>query len=322
MFEKTMKKKTNSLKENYQKEENTLDYYISKNLSAFKSESAINEDAESGDRIREDYSRKHEFLKKNISPADIIPEQMQKDRYIRDNMGYFETPFGTVSVGYKKYKTNSDIGFSVVPKEVKESDNIPERQLPDSDTYFGGASQGRFGVSKLSFKYSPHTGVVTKLKDDRDGVPDEETKLLYQDKKEDEQIEDLKEIRNDKNVSHKSVDKEIAKIRDIKKEKEEDNLVFLKEINNFIDIMKKNKLKKIADSDDIITRRKRIIELSGNFDLSAMDIIELKKLLEKILKRKEFSKLPDISSKIKEKELTKEQLAEIILKLQKELPGE
>ncbi len=240
-------------------------------------------------------------------------------------MGYFETRFGTIEVGYKKYKKDSDIAFSFVPESVKETENVPERKLKDPNNYFAGeigSENKKFKASKISFLYDPQNKEMKKLEEDHDGIADEEDKLLYQDKKEEKSIEEMVSARNKKNSDKKYLDKRIAKIRDIKKEKEEDNLAFLKVIDNFIDSMKKNKLKKIVDSDDAITRRKRIIELSGNPDLDQLSLDELKRLLREILKRKENQKLPDEFSKVSIEKLTKTQAHKLIEDLKSRFSGD
>jgi hypothetical protein len=304
------------------KKENTLDYYISK-VSA--GESGVNWWSESEEKTdRGSESKKHEFLKKNIKPTSVIPSHTEKKRSIPNNMGYFETNFGTMQVGYKKYKRDSDIAFSLVPDSVKEIGNIPEKKLKDPNNYFGGETQSRdkrFRSGRISFKYNPKDKEIKKLEEDRDGIADEEDKLLYQDKKEDESLEELESARNVEGADKRNLDKRIAKIRDVKEEKEEDNLAFLKIIDNFIDNMKKNKLKKLVDSDDVIMRRKRIIELSSNPDLSDLSLEELKELLKELLKKEEHQKLPDEFSQIDFEKLTKNRLQELIQKLISGLPG-
>ena len=309
------------------KKENTLDYYISKTSPGINDvnwwSKSDKKSAESGNE-----SKKHEFLKKNVKASLVIPPHTEKKRSIPNSMGYFETRFGTVEVGYKKYKKDSPLGFSLVPDSVKEAKNIPEKKLSDPSNYFGGSTQNRnkkFKASAVSFDYKPGDGEIKKLEDDRDGIANEEEKLLYQDKKEDDKIEKLKMARNESS-DKKRIDKELANLRDIKEEKNEDNLAFLKEINNFINSMKKGKLKKIVDSDDAISRRKRIIELSSDPDLNDMNLEELKKLLEKIrkkfLKKREFQKLPDEFSKVSFKKITKEQAIDFIQTLMKKFSGD
>lgn len=323
MVNKSVYKDKISTKSN-QKKENTLDYYISK-VSAGINDVNWWSESEEEKTQRGNESKKQEFLKKNIKATSVIPSNTRKKRSIPNNMGYFETRFGTVEVGYKKYKKDSDIAFSLVPDSVKEINNIPERKLKDPDNYFGGETESRekkFKASKISFKYNPQSKEIQKLEEDDDGIVDDDEKLLYQDRKEEEEIEDLKSERNKKGKSKRHLDKEIAQMRDIKEEKEEDNLAFLKIINNFIDNMRKEKIKKIVDSDDVISRRKRIIELSSNPDLDEMSLEELKKLLKELLKKEENQKLPDEFSKINIEKLTKKQAQKLIENLKARFFGD
>ena len=322
MVKKSVYKDKISTKSNRTKE-NTLDYYISKVSAGINDVNWWNESEEKAESRNK--SKKQEFLKKNIKETSVIPSHIRKKRSVPNNMGYFETRFGTVEVGYKKYKKNSDIAFSLVPDSIKDTNNIPERKLKDPNNYFGGGTWSRdkkFKVSKISFKYDPQNKEIQKLEEDHDGITDEEDKLLYQDKKEEEKIEELKSARNKKNVDKKNLDKEMAQTRDVKEEKEEDNLAFLKIINNFIDNIKKEKIKKIIDSDDVISRRKRIIELSSNPGFDQMSLENLRKLLKEMLKEEESQKLPDEFSKINIEKLTKKQTKDLIEDLRNRFSGD
>ncbi len=311
-------------KKDKSKKENSLDYYISKTSSLINGKKWWNDEEESQFQ-NESELKKHAFLKKNIKAASVIPEKVETQQDIPNKMGYFETRFGTLEVGYEKYKKNSSIGFSLVPESLKDTEKIPVHDLNDPNNYFGGSISGRnkkFKASSLSFKYDPeHQKDIQKIEKDNDGIMDEEEKLLYQYKKEDDQIEFLQKSRTqfkDKN----RIDKEIEKIRDVKEEKEEDNLAFLKELDQFVDKIKKEKLKKYVDSDDFINMKKRIDELSGTPNISEMSLEELRRLLEKLLKRKELQELPGGFSDINLEKLSENEIKKLILNLTKQLSGE
>ena len=139
---------------------------------------------------------------------------------------------------------------------------------------------------------------------------DDEKELLYTEKKENDMIESLKKRQNDDITRTSGVGKKIEKIRDIKKEKEEDNEDFLKKLDNFVSKLKKDKIKKRVDSDDAVMRRKRILELSIEAELQSLSLIELRKRLEELLKRKE---LPyDVLKKYKSMNLGKLDKQEMI----------
>ena len=111
---------------------NTLENYVSKNLPDDISLGGKNSDKISLDEM------KMEFLKRDIKATEVLPEKMKKSRQIPDNLGYFDSSFGTVSVGYKKYNKNSKIAFSFIPETVKEKERIPSKDKNSPNTYFGG----------------------------------------------------------------------------------------------------------------------------------------------------------------------------------------
>ena len=153
MKEKVLKKKIAQTLGSV-KNENTLESYLAKNVSGdmwWKQEGEL--------KIPEN-ERKKEFLEKDTKATEVMPSSMKKDGDVPDNLGYFESKFGTVSVGYKKFKENSGIAFSLIPEKVKVQEGIPERKQNSPNTYFGGEMKGRkkfFKVSNLSFKYDPNT---------------------------------------------------------------------------------------------------------------------------------------------------------------------
>ncbi len=307
------KSKTSSKSRN--RKENTLDHYISKIPSGVNKSNWWNED-DDDDFSDADHAKKYQFLKKDIKASAVVPTHTEIRRDIPNNMGYFKTRFGTISVGYKKYKKDTPIAFSIVPESVKEKSGIPDRKIDGPNTYFGGPTYGKskkFRASQLTFKFDPgDKDDIEKLEDDNDGIKDEEEKLLYQDKNEDETIESLRKMRNGKGRKKAEIDKEIKKMKDIKEEKNEDNLDFLKEIDNFVKKLEDNKLKKYVDADDAVSRRRRIAELSGNPDIHDLDVTELRELLKRILKKRVQQKVPDEFSYIDLELLSKEQLEKMI----------
>lgn len=314
-MDKYADKKKKSPSKLKKKKENTLDYYIS-DLPAGVNKS--NWWDENNEKVfsDSDFSKRYEFLKKNIKISSIVPKSMKTNQETPNNMGFFETKFGTMAVGYSKYKKNSPIAFSLVPDSLKDTYDIPEKNINNPNTYFGGPIYGKnkkFKSSALAFKFDPRDkDDIQKLEEDNDGIKDTEEELLYQDKKEDDKIDYLRDIRNKNGVNEFKIDEEIEKIEDIKEEKKEDNLDFLKEIDDFVNKFRKGKLRKYVDSDDALSRRKRIVELSVNPDIHDLDIVELRELLKRILKKREYKEFPDEFSDLDLKSLKKEQLEEII----------
>ena len=275
------------------KKDNTLEYYILKSSPNDK-KWWDEKNLESGNE------KKHEFLKKNIKPSSIIPSEMSKEKNLPDNFGYFETPLGSMQVGYKKFKKDSGVAFSIVPDQVKDEMNISEKKLDQPNTYFGGEQkrgQKKFTASKISFKYDPKTTKVEKLVKDSDGIIDKEDELLYSDDKDDEKLEDLKLIRGNSTAQQEKLSKEKEEIRDIKKGKKQDNDKLLKEITDFIDKMKKNKIKKKIDPDEVVIRKKRIEELSSKAPLEELSLNDLQNILKDYMKEKDFEKVKNLSKK-------------------------
>lgn len=311
------------------KKEKTLDYYIDKTSGDDARVNWWDEDEVDEVLNKEDH-KKLEFLKKNIKASSVIPSDMEEKQSVPNNLGYFDTRFGTIAVGYKKYKKDSPIAFSIVPDDQKSTKKIPTQTIDSPNNYFGGPMGGKsknFKASQLSFVFDPsQDGNIDKLEDDEDGIVDNQKKLLYQDKKEEDKIEDLEEERNRLSAKYtKNIDKELEKIRTIKEEKEEDNLAFLKELRGFVDRWKKGKLKKYIDADDFVNMKKRIIEMSSEENLNLMSLIELRRLLDDILetvKKRNNGRLPDYLMGVNFNKFNKEKLREMIVRLRKRFFGD
>ncbi len=311
------------------KKEKTLDYYINKTSGDDEGVNWWN-DSNEDEVIGEEDHKKLEFLKRNIKASSVIPRNMKEKQSVPNSLGYFDTRFGTIAVGYKKYKKNSPIAFSIVPENQKSARKVPTQKIDSPNNYFGGpmgAKNKRFKASQLSFVFDPSgDGNIDKLENDEDGLVDNQKKLLYQDKKEADKIEDLEQERNRLGVRYsRDVDKELGKIRTIREEKEEDNLAFLKEIRGFVDKWKKGKLKKYIDSDDFINMKKRIVEMSSEANLNLMNLIELRRLLGDILeavKKRNKGSLPDYLMGVNFNKFNKEKLREMIVRLRKRFFGD
>ena len=282
---------------------NTLENYVSKNLPDDISLGGKNMDKISPDEM------KMEFLKRNVKATEVLPEKMKKSREIPDNLGYFDSSFGTVSVGYKKYDKNSKIAFSFIPETVKEKERIPSKDENSPKTYFGG-EKGRkktFKASKLSFVYNPATENIEKLEKDNDGIADTEENLLYEDEQQEKEIENLKRLKQGANTETKmKLSKKADILRQIRAEEEKDNAEILEEIKTFVKKFKKDKLRKIIDSDEAISREKRM-------RYSVDDLWILRNLLKKLLEEAggDISQLKGLNIN----ELSKEKLKEVIKEL-------
>lgn len=311
------------------KKEKTLDYYIYKTNGDDPNINWWDEDNVDDVLDKEDH-KKLEFLKQNIKASSIIPKDTEKKQSVPNDMGYFETRFGTIEVGYNKYKKNSPVAFSIVPESDLRSSHIPKQRIDSPNTYFGGPIGGqnkRFRASELSYVFDPELdGNIDKLEDDEDGIVDDQKKLLYQDKKEEDKIDDLENKKHDLNVvESRNIDKELKKIRTIKEEKEEDNLAFFDEIKGFVDKFEKRRLRKYIDADDFISMKKRIIEFSSLAHLNTMTLIELRRLLEEILeavKRSNNGRLPEDLMGVNFSKFNKKKIREMIVGLRDRFFGD
>lgn len=273
-MKKTTYKKDRLLKSRESDRENSLDYYMTKNLSN-------NIWWDTNDEASKDRSEdliKAQFLKKDLKITRVIPSKMTKAEETPDTLGCFDSRFGTISVGYEKYKKNTDLTFSLIPEKVKKAKRISSSDLDNPDTYFAKATDKRdtFRSSQLSFVYNSETGVVEKL-----GLDDETTDewdLLYDDEDDEDRIEELTKSMSWGSPSRRqSISKEISDAREIRREEKKDNADLVKEIREFIRKVKKDKLKKIIESDVTISRSKRMSD-------SSMELIIFRRMIKKLLK--------------------------------------
>ena len=164
---------------------------------------------------------------------------------------------------------------------------------------------------------NPQSKQIEKLIDDDDGMHDRQDSLLYQNEKDDERLEDLKLIDTNNDPSYKvRINNEMDNIREIQREKNQDNDALVEDIEKFMNRLKREKINKKVDSDDAMTRRRRIAMLSLERDLSALDLIELKRMLENMMKREEIKNLNEcITLRKKINHLDKKQIVDSIKSL-------
>lgn len=263
------------------KKENNLDYLVSVSDSLFQGY----KDADTSE------DRKEKFLKENMKPSEVIPRKNIKNRETPDNFGYMNTRFGFLEIWYKKYRRNSHIVVSLVPKSAESLRGMSEQEADSPHYYFGGDSNKKRKrktlSSEIGFEYDPQESEIKKLRDDGDGELDTEDELLYTNTREEYMIENLKNRRSHKNVDRADINRRIEKMKDIKEEKKEDNEEFLKLIMDFVKKMKNGRIRRKVESDEAKSRRERIVSLSQNIKSRELGIIELKKRLEELSKEKE-----------------------------------
>lgn len=259
--DKNQKYKQKDIKSKNSSKNNSLDYYMTRSLPE---KTWWTRESKNIDHM------KNEFLEKDIKTSEIIPENMRKTRNTPDNLGYFDTKFGTISVGYKKFNKKTDLIFSVIPEDVKQESLVKSYDLNDPKCYLNTEKKRnkKFKFSKLSFRYDPDTELITKFEKDNDGYYDTEQNLLYQDELEEDNIENLKNnnLWSTSKERHE-ISKQINLSKNIKEEKNRDNKEFVNNLKEFIKKFKKSELRKMIDSDEFISRSKRTKNINNNLDL-------------------------------------------------------
>lgn len=261
------------------KKENSLDYYMTKNMS---NNTWWNREKKTSFSRPED-SIKKQFLERNRKATEVIPNKMRKLQETPDNLGYVNSRFGTISIGYDKYKKNSDVAFSLIPEKVRKRQNIPSPRPDHVDTYFGGEmdkTKRDFKASEITFLYDKSTEQIRKLEDKEDKFLSKDKELLYKNNKEDKRIEKLKDSTDWSSVNNRgNISQEMSSIRDVKKEKIKDNSEFINDVYKFIKKFNNGTLKKIIESDEAISRSKRM----KNSSMDALDLIVLRRMIKKLI---------------------------------------
>ncbi len=256
------------------------------------------------------------FLSDKQKISEVIsPDLEKKERAYPDKLADFETSYGVVSVGADKDKSDEELVLTILPNGEKDKAHIDETDPFNKNTYLGDINEDYddFKLSDLSFKYNFKCDKIDRIdKYEVDGKIDEEDELLYQDDAEEDKIEDLIQKKSMSIEENPKLESEIEKTKDIKEKKKKENIDFFEEIKKIIVAIGKGKIKKIVESDDAISRRNRIYEMSDNYLLIEELRLLIKKIKEKELKESFIQKIESNRLKL----LTQEQLKEIIIRLQ------
>lgn len=229
------------------------------------------------------YMQTNEVMKKNPEISKILPGGGDELADIPDKMGYFETEtVGTVLVGYDRYKSKSDLAFTVVANQDKVRSEVPKRDADHPNTYFGGEATGsreRFKAGAISFRYDRKSQEIDKVSKNKYESPlNDEESLLYQDEKEKERLERLRQQKAEYPNGVARFDKEEKRLRKIRDKKREENSSFLEEIRNFVRDLDAGKIKRVVEAEEVAQRKKRIVELSSQTIL----LMKVRILLEKL----------------------------------------
>lgn len=256
------------------------------------------------------------FLSDKQKISEVIPPDLEKKEHAYpDKLADFDTNYGVISIGAEKDKSDEELVLTILPDSQKDKVHVDESDPFNKNTYLGDINEEHddFKLSDLSFKYNFKYDKIDRMdKYEVDGKIDEEDELLYQDDAEEDKIEDLVQKKSSNTKESTRLEKEIEKTKDIKEKKKKENIDFFEEIKKIISAIGKGKIKKIVESDDAISRRNRIYEMSDNYLLIEELRLLLKKIKEKELEESFIQKIESAKLKL----LTQEQLKEIIIKLQ------
>jgi hypothetical protein len=256
------------------------------------------------------------FLGDKQKMSEAISPNLKEDPQHPNKFADFETNYGVISIGADQSEVNKEIIFTILPNGEKDKVNVKENDPFNQNTYLGNVDEDYddFKMSDLSFKYNFKYDEIERIDkyESENGKIDEEDELLYQDDAEEDKIEDLKQKKTSSMEENPKLKKEIDKTKDIKQKKEEENEDFFKEIKKIITAIGKGKIKKIVESDEEMSRKKRICEMSDNYLLIEELMLLLKKIKEKELEEGFIQEIESINLKL----LTEEQLKEIIVRLQ------
>ncbi len=264
--------------------------------------------------INENHYSKFLSDKQKISEV-ISPDLERKERTYPDKLADFDTSYGVISIGADKDKSDEELVLTILPDAQKDRVHVDESDPFNTNTYLGDINEDHddFKLSDLSFKYNFKYDRIDRMdKYEVDGKIDEEDELLYQYDAEEDKIENLTKKKSSSKKESPRLEKEIEKTKNIKEKKKKENIDFFEEIKKIISAIGKGKIKKIVESDDAISRRNRIYEMSDNYLLIEELRLLLKKIKEKELEESFIQKIESVDLKL----LTQEQLKEIIIKLQ------
>lgn len=224
-------------------------------------------DGKKKDNLEEMYKNIEKVFQNKPTINEIIPSGGEKIKDIPQQMGSFETKAaGTVMVGYDRFKSASDLVFTVVSDKDKNQQGIPERDKFAATTYFGANYDGEeknFKAGPLSFRYFSQSEELKKMDDKNYRVIENSKKdVIYDCEKEEKAKENLEKGKKENPEKAKDIHEKEEKIEKIKDKKEKKNEEFLDEIEEFNKGRKSHAIKEFTEADELMIQRKRIAELA------------------------------------------------------------
>ncbi|MDR1240652.1 MAG: hypothetical protein LBK29_02105 [Oscillospiraceae bacterium] len=303
-----MQKTARKEKELEEENDSADDFIQKKDKSWIKRSADLSEDSE---KIKKD------FFKKKKKLREFLPECHKERNNVPDRLGFFDTKFGSVAIGFDKFKKNSQIFFTLMPESDSNSKtNSAKKDFGNEHNYFGKYFKGegkKFKSNSIGFKYNPRDKSLRKMEDvASDGKIESENEMLYGEEEEEAEIDELenqKEIlpSKEKSEAYLAVDN----LKEIEKEKQRDNYAIKNEIESFIKKLQDNKLKMFEASEDVKTYFKRIAGVQNGNDI----LYAIKKRLEEMVKSGKAKNIKDALEKINISESDKKYILNLFSKL-------
>ena len=231
--------------------------------------------------VQSEYLKK-KFLKRKKKLSSYLPKEKENSKDKFTKLGSFKTEVGEVSVGYEKFKPNSDFRFTLLSDEEKDFDIRNSKMSFDDDrNYFrrpcDNKNEKKYKENNTTLEWNPRDDDLRRVHEIfTDDIVEDEDEILYDDEIENVEISNLK--RHSDLLSPVAKENALSDLRDIKVQKKKDNQLFESSIKKFSKMYKKNKLKKIEDPDQLKVALERISSDGLYFILQ-------KKMKEKLQKK-------------------------------------
>jgi len=225
---------------------------------------------------------KKKFLKRKKDLSSFLPEKEIDNRSNFTKLGSFKIKIGEVSVGYEKFKRNSNLRFTLISEKEEDFDDKSSKLSFDDDrNYFKKPNDSKierkYEENNTTIEWNPRENSFRRVNEDfGDSIIEDKDEILYDDEMENQEISNLKE--KSESLNSIQLDSAMSDMRDIKSQKKKDNQVFASNLKEFARMYRKNKLKKFEDPDQLKVALERLSS-------SNLDFILQKKMKEKLQNR-------------------------------------
>lgn len=238
---------------------------------------------------------KKQFLKRKKNLSSFLPEKKVNSKSHFTKLGSFKIKIGEVSVGYEKFKKNSNLRFTLISDDEEDFDDKGSKiSFKDNRNYFkkpcDSKRDRKYEENNTTLEWNPRENSFKRVNEIfSDDIVEDKDEILYDDEIENKEISKLR--KNSKSLNPVSLDNAISDMNDIKNHKKEDNKIFALKLREFSNMYRKNKIKKFEDPDQLKVALERIS--SENLDF----------ILQKRMKEKLQDKLYEIIRAILKKRM-------------------